>query len=361
MPIPSNIVLTPDTGIAPFEVQITGDDLFERPNYVAKETFTTAGTDSIVSAWKGVNPTRIDGIIGKSIKITPAISNSVSTDANSLIVHKTSGSKGVLDTLSGGNNLFKASIRTNVQFMVSMWLKPDSINTSYAHGILHLAKGNGNANAGYEYNVPGSSGGLGSTVYSGIDKIVIWKSAGNKLVVSFQGCNVQRNASKLKTIYVDLPLVEYPDSTGINGAGDYEINKWNHLLVQWNGDALGLPDIWINGNKLLQSNYGIIKNDAIEDFWVTTDGLSTLTQSGSFGYSYQGIGIVGRYDSSSASATASLTDTVPGSTPATPTRAAGVQVFPGSICDVYVGDTYLSDNDVLKYANLPKVELLKVV
>jgi hypothetical protein len=90
MPTPSNIVLTPNSSLdtaLPITVNVSANDIFERPDWTYRELFTQQGDDAPLSGWNG-GALQSDGIIGKSFKgngVSSYIDKNISWPATTFI------------------------------------------------------------------------------------------------------------------------------------------------------------------------------------------------------------------------------------------------------------------------------------
>jgi hypothetical protein len=286
MPAPSNIVLTPTSGVAPFSVSISGTDLFERPSYTRKETFTVAAPNSLPAGWVGTDPTRVDSIIGKGVTCS-------TTGARYLAAFTTGDT-----TTAGSNDLWPGSNMVGLtSIFISLWIKPSSLSQAC---LINVIRGSAVA----PVNPPVST----------LAQATIALQTDGRLTFAIS----QGGSALRKIVYT--------------ATGAIVNNVWQHVLCQWTSVAPGVsvdpPVIWIDGIKKSTTSY-VNGNFTTITPVTNTQGCSTI------GYGYG-----------------------PSQTP--PANTWGLCYFNGSICDVYTGATFLSDADILKYANLPKVELIKV-
>ena len=298
MPAPSAITLTPNSGVAPFSVQITGTNLFERPSYTKKETFLVNAPDALPIGWRGTNPSRVDGVIGKGILCSPTGSR--------YLQGYSWGSSGT--TMNGANHLWPNTTGNMTSIFVSLWIKPTTVTGS---GIFWMGSGGSCYVSSDPYNM---------TYYNQI------------------GFHLQPDGT------LGFALVTYISGTRskhvYTAPGAIVAGQWQHILGQWTSVSPGVsvdpPVIWINGvkqttNIMLNYNY--------------TDISYAANGTGPNGYTQIGYGPYGQ----------------PGYFPTTYSGGRfPSEYFNGIICDVYTGQAFLSDAQILMYANRPKVELIKV-
>lgn len=295
MPAPSNIVLTPTSGVAPFVVSISGTDLFERPGFTRKETFTLLAPDSVPAAWQGTDPTRVDGKIGKAIR----------TGATSLNYLDTYTYNSAAD---GNNNLWpNAGSATSVTgLFVSMWIKPAQLKHCGIFGSSCRDASNAFSNP---YNIGTFS------------QIAVFLRSDGRIgfIINSTG------SSTVKSVYTGPNVVS--------------LDTWTHVLCQWSSVtpwvSVDAPKIYING--ILQS-VTIISN-------ANFAGLTSYGTGGTTG----GISRIGDGPYCSSTLNTTFGNWV-----------ASGSAFVGDICDVYVGNRALTEAEIMMYANLPKVELIKV-
>lgn len=292
---PSNLVLTPNSGVAPFQIRISGTDLFERPNCIARETFSLGGsngvsTDGGVLCWMGTNPTRIDGKIGKAV-------NCNTTDARYFLAkNRLNGSEATVT--SGANMLFPKSTLTG-PFYVSIWARR-TVAGSFSGSLFDFFNSN--------FGQPSSMVATFDT-----DQIALAVSANGRLAASI-GKYLANTVGAIKCIYS-------ADNVFSN------VGVWHNIVVTWNGVAIDPPQIYFDGILVPVTVY---KNDSMTGFALTTNGSYCVNRIG--------------YGRSISTAT-----------PPTPTNT----YFNGDICDINVGNVFADQTIALKLANLPKVEIIQ--
>jgi hypothetical protein len=300
MTAPTNITITPNEGVAPFEIRLTGDNMFERPGYYKKETFTVVGDDSPATDWVGQEPTRVDGKIGKAASIDPTKDQAV---------RRTS------------------VIYTHGDFGKSLWpfYSNEGSTGIFTSFFIKLSDSS--------YNYPVLNAGFGGA------------TAGNNTFpynTSNSGMNVYINSEGEINFYI-------VDTVGndkmVQTKNGITKNEWHHILCQWssvesNGItwvAMDSPTIYVDA--VLQ-DCDVVKNDLI------TSLIDTYSSKGS------AIG-KGAYVSTSTTAIPSTSYT--GYTFSDTAQARGRFL----INDVYTGKAALNQDQILQYANLPKVEIIQ--
>lgn len=420
MPAPSNIVLTPTSGVAPFSVSISGTNLFERPGYVACELFTASmvgsnytltrttdistntitmpnsadappegqavyfyeGTgnmtinsvalnnlayygvpspvyyvkrvttksfnlvtfggstplaiggstwttctmrysktndagfgvgsyDCLPNGWLGSMPTRMDGQIGKCMVAAVA-----STYMKSYYV----SSPGAPDIAASGSNcLFPCSIANKVFWSTRIFVTSGSTSTTVPIGYFYKSNSSGGTVSG-----PGTT-----TASSNIDYMALYITSTGRISFTLNGKHTDGSNPAKKWVYT-------------TATATVNYGAWNHILCQWNGVALDTPEIWVNGVKF---GCTVLVNNLLGGFtWVTSDDYAS--GAGKTAYAQCNLGNASVYT---------------GGTPDGVSANTNLYLPIGTkICDVYIGNQYLTDSQVLMYANLPKVELIKV-